>query len=74
MTTREGHVVSVRQAYAQYEEALRLPQGQRDMELARLMTCLEREFHIPLVSDSSWEKEHRPIIALYRVLSLSRDL
>ena len=67
-------MVSVLQAYAQYEEALQLPQEQRDMEFARLMTLLEREFHIPLVSDSSWEKDHRSVIALYRVLSLSRNL
>ncbi len=66
--------MSVRQTYAQYEEALCLPQEQRDKELARLMTLLEREFHIPLVRDSSWEKAHRSVIALYRVLSLSRDL
>ena len=64
--------MSVRQTYAQYEEALRLPQEQRNMELARLMTWLEREFHIPLVSDSSWEKDHRSVIALYRHLSQSR--
>ena len=41
--------------------------------IAWLMTCLEREFHIPLSSDAVWEKEHRSVIALYRVLSLSRD-
>ena len=63
-----------RQAYARYEEALRLPREQTDMELVRLMTLLEREFHIPLVSDSSWEKDHRAVTALYRVLSLSRNL
>ena len=67
-------MVSVRQTYAQYEEALRLPQEQRDMELARLMTAMEREFHIPLLADEDWETEHHPIMALYRIVAANREL
>lgn len=48
------------------------PDEKRDQALARLMTAMEQEFHIPAIQSEDWEKENKPVIALYRILSESR--
>jgi len=46
---------------------------EKDKKLAALMTSMEREFSIPLLQNAKWEREHKPVIALYRIISESRE-
>lgn len=50
------------------------PRDEKDRQLARLMSELERRYNIPIVRDPDWEKQNRAVIALYRKISLSRSL
>ena len=59
--------------HEEYEQIMRSPAGEaRDRALGQLMSRMEREYHIPALHTPEWEKEHRPVIALYRKLSMSR--
>ncbi len=42
--------------------------------LIELMTEMEREYHIPMISTEDWEIKDKPVIALYRKISLSINL
>ena len=56
-----------------YEQIMRSPAGgARDRALARLMTNMEFEYHIPAIQNPEWEAEHKAVIAMYRKLSMSR--
>lgn len=57
-----------------YEEVMSsdLPDQEKNIKLAELMTDMEREFRVPALRDPALEKENRAIIALYRKISLSR--
>ncbi|WAH39507.1 hypothetical protein [Alicyclobacillus dauci] len=60
--------------HRKYEDIIRsdMPPYEKDKALARLMTDMEREFHVPALKNEQWEAENKPIIALYRVISESR--
>lgn len=47
---------------------------EKDRQLARLMSELERQYNIPIIRDPEWEKQNRSVIALYRKISMSRAL
>lgn len=47
---------------------------ERDEKLGELMTDMEKQYKIPALRDKSWEKDNKAIIALYRKLSMSREL
>ena len=51
-----------------------LSRNRKAVKLADLMTELEAEFKIPMVRNEKWEQENRAVIALYRKISMSRDL
>ena len=59
-----------------YEEIIHsnLSSNRKAVKLADLMTELEAEFKIPMVRNEKWEQENRAVIALYRKISMSRDL
>lgn len=42
--------------------------------LAELMTEMERTFKIPALRNEEWESKNRSVIALYRKISISREL
>lgn len=46
----------------------------RDIKLAGLMTEMEHEFRIPILSDMRYEQEHLEVMILYRKISNSRSL
>lgn len=47
---------------------------EKDRQLARLMSELERQYKIPIVRDPDWEEQNKPVVALYRKVSMSRSL
>lgn len=49
-------------------------QEEKDRQLARLMTELEKVFNIPVLRDPEWEKENKAVVALYRKVSMSRAI
>jgi hypothetical protein len=58
-----------------YEVIMKLPPSfKRDKQLSELMDQMKREYGIPLLQDVEWEKRNPKIIALYRKVSMSRDL
>lgn len=60
----------------QYEAIIHsdLSSNRKAVKLADLMTELERTFKIPMIRNEAWEKENKAVIALYRKISLSREL
>lgn len=52
----------------------KLSDFERNKKLAALMTQMEIQFKIPMQRNIEWEKENRKVIALYRKISLSREL
>jgi hypothetical protein len=60
--------------HQQYEDVIRSdkPDAEKDEELSRLMSSMERDFGIPLLQSASWESENKAVIALYRIISESR--
>lgn len=51
-----------------------LTEHQKTTKYSQLMTEMEQMYKIPILKDKSWEKENRPIIAMYRKISLSRKI
>ncbi|SDM42089.1 hypothetical protein [Bacillus sp. OK048] len=58
----------------EYATILHSSDEQKDVKLAGLMTKLEREFSIPMLKDEQWERNNKAVIAMYRKISISRDL
>lgn len=46
----------------------------RSRKLADLMEEMEGEYKVPAARNEEWESRNRAVIALYRKISLSRDL
>jgi len=46
----------------------------RSRKLADLMDEMEREYKVPAKRNEAWENKNRAVIALYRKISMSRDL
>lgn len=65
---------SLKEINAAYEEIIRQREPMRSRKLADLMGEMERQYKIPMVRSEAWEKENRPVIAMYRKISMSRDL
>jgi len=58
-----------------YEEIMREPSvRQRESRLGELMTEMEGVFKIPMLKNTTWEKENPEVIELYRKVSESRNL
>ena len=59
-----------------YESILQsnLTDNQKSREYANLMTDMEKEFKIPALKDEDWEKNNKSVVALYRKISMSRNL
>ena len=58
-----------------YEEIMRDPSvRQRESRLSELMTEMEGVFKIPMLKNTTWEKENPQVIELYRKVSDSRNL
>jgi len=58
-----------------YEEIMRDPSvRQREIRLGELMTEMEGVFKIPMLKNTTWEKENPQVIELYRKVSESRNL
>ncbi|GED34472.1 hypothetical protein BCE02nite_56130 [Brevibacillus centrosporus] len=53
--------------------ALDIKPFEKDKKLSALMTIMEGEFRIPLLRDKEWEENNKPVIAMYRKLSISRQ-
>lgn len=61
--------------YMQYETIINsnMSSQEKDKALSNLMTEMEKAYHIPLLRDSEWETKNKKVIALYRILSQSRE-
>lgn len=58
-----------------YWEAMNASRSRRDFLLADIMTDMEREFRIPVISMSRAEKEvDAEVLRLYRLVSDSRSI
>lgn len=68
--------MTLNEYYQRYELILKMPIGliEKDKMLSSLMTDLERNFHIPMIKDESWQKEHLSVHTLYTKVSESRSL
>lgn len=49
-----------------------LTKSRKGMLLATLMTKLESEYNIPLLSDTKWNEQNKEIFTLYREISSAR--
>lgn len=67
--------MTLNEYYQRYETILNMPIGmiEKDKMLSSLMTDLERAFHIPMVKNENWQKEHPDVYALYVKVSESRS-
>ncbi|MFN3367523.1 hypothetical protein [Exiguobacterium sp. s142] len=60
---------------SRYEEIMREPSiRRRDEQLRELMIEMEMIFKIPMLKNTTWEKENPQVIELYRKVSDSRNL
>ena len=58
-----------------YEEIMRDPSvRQRESRLGELMTEMEGVFKIPMLKNTTWEKENPQVVELYWKVSDSRNL
>lgn len=46
----------------------------RSRRLASLMEEMERDYKIPSLRNEAWESQNQAVIALYRKISMSRNL
>lgn len=60
--------------HKQYEDIMKLSEPQKTLRLSALMDDIQIHYNIPLIRDTEWEKNNRVIIALYRKVSMSRDI
>ncbi|MEN0645528.1 hypothetical protein MKY91_20395 [Alkalicoccobacillus gibsonii] len=61
---------------ASYEEILhddKLTSRKKDRMLSDLMNKMEFHFKVPALKNPEFEKNNRPVIALYRKISMSRQ-
>lgn len=59
-----------------YESILHSDMSEKEKarKFARLMTDMEKEFNIPVLRNEEWEKQNKPVVALYRKISMTRSL
>ncbi|MCJ8223672.1 hypothetical protein [Bacillus paralicheniformis] len=67
--------MQLKKFYSRYEGIMQDTDiKKRDIQLSQLMTELERVFNIPILRNPVWEEKNKPVIALYRKISMSREL
>jgi hypothetical protein len=59
-----------------YEQILHsdLSDDQKSVKFGLLMTEMECIYKVPMLRNAEWEQDNRAVIALYRKISISRDL
>ncbi|HDX9577671.1 TPA: hypothetical protein ROX88_001168 [Bacillus pseudomycoides] len=64
------------QVHSEYESIIHsnLGENEKTLKLSNLMTEMERTYKIPLLQNVQWEKENPAVIAMYRKISMSREL
>lgn len=68
-------LMTIRGFETKYEEIMRDPSvRQRESLLGELMTEMEGVFKIPMLKNTTWEKENPQVIELYQKVSDSRNL
>ena len=76
--TRNGSekvILTINVFEKRYEEIMQNPSiHQREIRLGELMTEMEGVFKIPMLKNTTWEKENPQVIELYRKVSDSRNL
>ena len=67
---------SLKEINADYEKVLRsnLSSREKTKKYVELMNELERTYKIPALKDEAYERENKKVIALYRKISMSREL
>lgn len=58
----------------QFKEIIKCNDQRKDVQLAELMTKMERAFNIPILRDPEYEKNNRDVLELYLKVSMSREL
>jgi hypothetical protein len=66
---------TVAQINKEYEEIIHLvKEPMKSHLLAALMDEMENEYKNPMIRSEAWEIRNKAVIALYRKISMSRDL
>jgi hypothetical protein len=67
---------SVKEINQAYEEIIHgeLKESYRSLKLVDLMDEMEGKYRVTAARNEEWERENKPIIALYRKISMSRTL
>jgi len=60
----------------EYENILHseLTEDSKALKYSHLMTEMEQVYKIPIIKDKLWEKENKAVIAMYRKISMSRNI
>jgi len=69
-------IKSLKQFNDEYESILHsdLTEDEKTVKYSSLMSEMERVYNIPLIKSSKWEQENKAVVAMYRKLSLSRNI
>ncbi|MED4588236.1 hypothetical protein [Priestia flexa] len=64
------------QIHQAYEEIMHDIEGEpfRSLSLAKLMEEMEMYYKFPALRNAAWESQDRTVTALYRKISMSREL
>ena len=67
---------TLKEINADYEKVLQsdLSIREKTKKYVELMNELERAYKIPVLKDEAYERENKKVIALYRKISMSREL
>jgi hypothetical protein len=67
---------TISQIHQAYEEVIYAIEREpfRSRCLAELMEELETDYKVPALRNAAWESQNRTVIALYRKISMSREL
>lgn len=67
---------TLKEINADYEKVLQsdLSSEEKTKKYVELMNELERAYKIPVLKDQAYERENKKVVALYRKISMSREL
>ena len=67
---------SLKEINADYEKVLHsnLSSREKTKKYVELMNELEQTYKIPALKDETYERENKKVVALYRKISMSREL
>ena len=67
---------TLKEINADYEKVLQsdLSSREKTKKYVELMNELERTYKVPVLKDEAYERENKKVIALYRKISMSREL